>query len=80
MRVGELRLYHIQDWADSYEFSKTSRRNYLRAVKRALTWATKQGYIDRSPLEHLERATRKSVLANNLSGGALKFEMAAPPR
>lgn len=64
MRVGDLRPYHVQEWADDFELSKTSRRNYLRSVKRSLTWATKQGYIDRNPIEHLEvpAADRREVL------------------
>ena len=54
LRVDQLKPFHVQEWADSYAFSKTTRRNHLRAVKRSLIWATKQGYIDHNPIQHLE--------------------------
>src|SRR5690606_13690672 len=34
--------------------SRTSRRNYIRSVKRCCKWAVKQGHLDASPVEHLE--------------------------
>jgi hypothetical protein len=40
LRVDQLRPYHVQEWAEGDDFSRTSRRNYLRAVKRSLIWAT----------------------------------------
>jgi integrase len=52
--ADELRPYHVENWACSYGLSRTSRRNYLRSVKRCLKWAKKQGYIDRNPIEDLE--------------------------
>ncbi len=54
LRVMELHPYHVETWASEYQFSVTSRRNYLRSVKRCLKWAKKQGYIDRNPIEELE--------------------------
>lgn len=54
IRAMELRPYHVETWADSYVQSVTSRRNYLRAVKRCLRWAKKQGYIDANPIDDLE--------------------------
>jgi integrase len=54
MTIGELKVHHVQTWADSYDFSRTSRRNYLRSVKTSLNWATKQGYIEQNPIQHLE--------------------------
>jgi integrase len=54
LRLDQLKPYHVQEWADGYEFSKTSRRNYLRAVKRSFSWAAKQGYVDQNPIQHLE--------------------------
>jgi site-specific recombinase XerD len=41
-------------WVDEYQFSRTSRRNYLRSVKRCLKWAVKQGYLDKNPVADLE--------------------------
>ena len=55
MRTSELKPFHVQQWVDSYPLlSQTSRRNYLRSMKRCLIWAKKQGYIDGNPIEHLE--------------------------
>ncbi|MCR9116902.1 MAG: tyrosine-type recombinase/integrase, partial [bacterium] len=54
MRVADLKPFHVETWAVSYELSVTSRRNYLRTVKRCLKWAHKQGYIAHNPIEHLE--------------------------
>jgi integrase/recombinase XerD len=54
LRSDQLRPYHVETWADDYQLSITSRRNYLRSVKRCLRWATKQGYIDRNPIAELE--------------------------
>lgn len=52
--VGALKPFHVQEWADSYNLSVTSRRNYLRSVKRCLKWATRQGYLDQNPIADLE--------------------------
>lgn len=54
LRATDVRPFHAQQWVDSYTLSVTSRRNYLRAVKRCLAWAAKQGYLDRNPVEGLE--------------------------
>lgn len=66
LRVDQLKPYHVQEWADSFDFSKTSRRNYLRAVKRALRWALTQGYIEHNPIQHLEipAADRREVVVS----------------
>ena len=54
LRAVDLRPFHVETWADTYPLSVTSRRNYLRSVKRCLKWAKKQGYIDRNPVEDME--------------------------
>ena len=46
LTVDQLRPFHVQDWADSYDFSQTSRRNYMRSIKTCLRWCRKQGYLD----------------------------------
>jgi integrase len=51
---GRLRPHHVEKWADSYDIKQTTRRNYLRAVKRCMKWAKQQGYIDTNPIEDLE--------------------------
>jgi integrase/recombinase XerD len=54
LRPDQLRPFHVQKWADSFEISQTTRRNYLRAVKRCMRWAKQQGYIDDNPIADLE--------------------------
>src|SRR5690606_16465149 len=49
--------FHAQQWVDSYDLSQTSRRNYLRSVKRCLAWAMKQGYLPQNPIQFLEVPT-----------------------
>ena len=52
--VDEVRPYHVEKWAGSYDISKTTRRNYLRAVKRCFRWAKQQGYIADNPIADME--------------------------
>lgn len=52
--VDELRPHHVQSWADEYELATSTRRNYMRTVKRCLNWALKQGYVRSNPIAHLE--------------------------
>ncbi len=68
LKAGDVRPFHVETWIDEYQFSVTSRRNYLRSVKRCLKWATKQGYLDNNPLSHLEvpAAERKDVVVSQL--------------
>ncbi len=54
LRSADLRPFHVENWADDYPLSITSRRNYLRSVKRCMKWAKKQGYITTNPIEDLE--------------------------
>lgn len=58
LRVGDLKPFHAQQWVDSYAgLSVTSRRNYLRTIKRCLAWAVRQGYLEKNPLAALEVPT-----------------------
>lgn len=51
----DMRPYHVQQWVDSYpELAQTTRRNYVRSIKRCLTWARQQGYIDENPIRDME--------------------------
>lgn len=54
LRADELRPFHVETWADDHVQCVTSRRNYLRSVKRCLKWAKKQGYIDSNPIADME--------------------------
>ena len=60
LRTDDLRPFHVETWADTYDHSVTSKRNYLRSVKRCMKWAKKQGYIDRNPIEDLEVPTAEA--------------------
>lgn len=53
LKTADLRPFHVQEWLDSLQLSNGSKRNYCRAVKRCLRWATQQGYIDHNPIAHL---------------------------
>ncbi|MGE0758373.1 MAG: tyrosine-type recombinase/integrase [Pirellulaceae bacterium] len=53
--ASEIRPFHVQQWVDSYpDFAKTSRRNYVRTVKRCMRWAKQQGYIAENPIADME--------------------------
>jgi len=55
MDASEIRPFHVQTWVDSYGYlSKTSRRNYVRSVKRCMKWATQQGYLATDPVANME--------------------------
>lgn len=65
LRAVDLRPFHVQQWVDGYpQFGATSRRNYLRSIRRCCSWALKQGYLENDPLTHLEipAAERKDIL------------------
>lgn len=62
LTTAQLKPFHVQQWIDAYpDLSSGSKRNYCRAVMRAMRWAEEQGYVDRSPLAHFRkpRAGRK---------------------
>ena len=55
LRAADVRPYHVEQWTDDYpNHSITTRRNYFRAVKRCLRWAVQQGYLEKSPIAHME--------------------------
>lgn len=54
LTASEIKPYHVECWVDTYELSKSSRRNYFRTVKRCLSWSLRQGYIEKDPLVLLE--------------------------
>ena len=54
LRVDQLQPLHVQQWVDGYDVAQTSRRNYIRAVKRCVKWAVVQGYLPHNPIQHLE--------------------------
>lgn len=51
-----LKPFHVLEWVDAMEgVTDGTKRNYCRSVQRAMRWAEQQGYIDRSPIAHLEK-------------------------
>lgn len=65
MRIGELKPFHAQRWVDQFaQLSRTTRRNYLRTIKRCCKWAVQQGYLPQDPLSNLEMpgAERRQLL------------------
>ena len=55
LRASDLRPFHVQQLVDSYStLGRTSKRNYIRSIKRCCQWATQQGYLPTNPLQHLE--------------------------
>lgn len=56
LTVDALKPYHVQRWLDATPGqTDNTKRGKLGAVKRAVTWARKQGYTDHDPLAGLER-------------------------
>lgn len=55
IKVSELKPYHVTRWLKSHPTwkSSNSRYNAVRLAKRAFSWAVKEGFIDRSPLEKM---------------------------
>ncbi len=54
LSIDQLKPYHVEKWAGNPNWSVTTRRNQMRSVKRCLKWAVAQGYLDQSPIAHLE--------------------------
>lgn len=54
LKAPDVRPHHVEAWVDDYDFTVTSRRNYMRTVKRCLNWSLKQGFIDVNPVATLE--------------------------
>ena len=66
LTVDQLRPYHVQEWVDAMPHKSGTKRNYVRAVKRAMLWAEEQGYILRSPIVHMKQPAggrRDNVIA-----------------
>lgn len=65
LSTDQVKPYHVQKWVDSQPgWDQGTRRGAITAIKRAFNWAVKQGYIDRSPIRHLEKpeARRREIV------------------
>lgn len=54
LQASSLRPYHVEEWVAKYDIAVTTRRNYLRSIKRCYKWAKKQGYMTDNPIVDLE--------------------------
>jgi integrase len=61
VKMGELKPHHVERWAESPElgWSSTTRFNAITAVKAAMRWAARRGYVPSSPLADMPKPTPK---------------------
>jgi len=56
MPVSSLKPFHVMEWADKHStWSPAFRRGAIIAIQRPFNWAEKLGYIDRTPIKHIEK-------------------------
>ena len=56
LEVADLKPYHVTRVMDGHaDWGDNTKRNFATTVGRAFNWAEKQGYIDRTPLRHVEK-------------------------
>lgn len=57
LTVAQLKPFHLDDWLRLHPtWSPGTKHGMARAVQRAMHWAVKKGYIDRSPVADYEKA------------------------
>jgi integrase len=57
LTVAQLEHYHLDDWLRQRpDWANGTKHGMARAVQRAMRWAAKKGYIDRSPIADYEKA------------------------
>lgn len=54
IEAAKIRPHHVTDWCKSH-WSKSTTRGAMVTVQRCFKWAVRQGYLDSSPLEYLEK-------------------------
>lgn len=67
--ASKLTCEMVEDWVDEYQLSVTSRRNYFRAVKKAMKWARSRGLIAKNRIRNLEvpaATSREAVISQEL--------------
>ena len=65
LHAGQLKPYHVQQWLDGHPgWSNTHKRGCITAVQRAFSWARKMGYVETSPVAHIEKpaATQRDTV------------------
>ena len=66
--IDDIKPFQVQRWVDRYpKLRKTTKRNYMRSVKRCVQWAIQQGYLKANPLSSLEipGSERREVALSN---------------
>lgn len=60
--ISQLKPFHVTRWLDGHEWAQATRRGAIIGIKRVLSWAFDEGYIDAQPLRGLKRppATHRS--------------------
>jgi integrase len=53
--VLQLKPFHVTQWLDARDWSDSTRRAAITAIKRVLNWGVEEGYLDRNPLQRLKR-------------------------
>lgn len=54
LTLTQLKPFHVQEWVDSFSgLAVTTKRNYIRSVKRSVHWAKSLGHIDQNPIEYV---------------------------
>ncbi len=57
LTVAQLKHFHVDDWLGQHPgWSGGTKHGMARAVQRALRWATRKGYIERSPINDYEKS------------------------
>ena len=77
LQLADIRPFHCQQWVDSYpDLARTTRRNYLRSIRRCVNWAHRQGFIAHDPLKDLEMPSgerREVCITKDQFGAMLKL-------
>lgn len=55
LKVLDLKPFHVTRWIDSHDWSQSTRRAAITAIKRTLNWAADEGYVPSNPLRGLKR-------------------------
>ena len=53
--IRQLKKHQVRSWVDGTGAGAATRRSYLTAIKRVITWAVDEGLLDRDPIGKLER-------------------------
>lgn len=55
MECSSFRPFHVQKWLDGKTWGSTYKAGMVTAIKRCFNWAVRQGYLQSSPIQFLEK-------------------------